>query len=30
MTRNFNTDQTIMAAGSGNITMQHLEESLAK
>lgn len=30
MTRNFNTDLTIMVAGSGNITMQHLEESLAE
>jgi len=30
MTRDFSTDLTIMVAGSGNVTMQHLEESMAE
>lgn len=30
MTRDFNKDLTIMVAGSGNVTMQHLEESMAE
>ena len=30
MTREFDKDLTIMVAGSGNVTMQHLEESMAE
>lgn len=30
MTRDFSKDLTIMVAGSGNVTMQHLEESMAE